>query len=146
MSVQERFDVSHRKSDVGCWNWIGSLVRGYGSLMDNYKRKYAHRVSYELHVGAIPEGKYVCHRCDNPLCVNPAHLFLGTAKDNISDMIRKGRRRPDYFGENSRKAKITNVQASQIRSDPRTYRAIGADFGLSSSAVSNIKNGITWAR
>lgn len=71
-----------------CWVWTGpKYPRGYGCC----GRGYAHRVAYERAVGTIPEGQFVCHRCDNRLCCNPAHLFLGTARDNTQDMIAKGR-------------------------------------------------------
>lgn len=83
----------------GCWNWLGGLFKetGYGKFNagkgENGKTitAYAHRVSYELHTGPIPEGMQVLHRCDNPRCVRPDHLFLGTQLDNMRDMIAKGR-------------------------------------------------------
>lgn len=83
------------KSD-GCWLWTASTNHwGYGQLScpgRSYLR--AHRLSYEMHVGPIPDGLFVCHRCDVPACVRPDHLFLGTPKDNVDDMVAKGRHRP----------------------------------------------------
>lgn len=76
-----------------CWLWSGGTnERGYGKISDDNRRPaYAHRISWEMTNGPIPEGLYVCHHCDNPRCVNPSHLFLGTQKDNLRDMSTKGR-------------------------------------------------------
>jgi hypothetical protein len=70
-----------------CWIWNAANKDGYG----RFGRKYAHRISFEWHIGKIPEGLFVCHHCDNPSCVNPEHLFVGSNLDNVLDMISKGR-------------------------------------------------------
>jgi len=99
----DRFRRKYRVvADTGCWEWTGcrdgaprngSDPRGsYGRFaLDGYHMMPAHRASYELFRGPIPDGMFVCHHCDNPPCVNPAHLFLGTAQDNADDTVRKGR-------------------------------------------------------
>src|SRR3990167_6332282 len=77
-----------------CWLWLGAkLKKGYGVFRETCPRRsvLAHRVAYELANGPIPGGKFVCHHCDNPSCVRPSHLFLGTQKDNMADCSRKGR-------------------------------------------------------
>lgn len=77
-----------------CWIWEGrTVVGGYGIMKANGKRILAHRLSYEIHVGPIQRGRKICHTCDTPLCCNPYHLFEGTQRDNIMDMLRKGRGR-----------------------------------------------------
>lgn len=98
-----------------CWNWTKSCFSdGYGQISLERKNWKAHRLSWTLFNGPIPEGKYVCHKCDNKKCINPRHMFLGTHKDNMDDMRSKGR---DNFakGERTGSAKLTEKQVLEIR-------------------------------
>src|SRR5271166_838027 len=95
-SIEVRFWSSIGERGEGCWNWIGSeCSNGYGSLSITLNGKHtnvlAHRLSYQLTIGAIPDGLLVCHKCDNRKCVRPDHLFLGSHKDNTQDMMTKKR-------------------------------------------------------
>lgn len=104
----------------GCWEWVGSKRNGYGRIIvgsrtDGTRRSMsAHRVSYELKYGEIPEGMEVCHKCDNPCCVNPDHLFLGTRQDNIDDRERKGRN-VTFTGEEQPRSKLTKKAVKDAR-------------------------------
>jgi len=120
-----------------CWEWTGSKDdKGYGFFADTR----AHRFSYQLHFGEIPEGLCVCHECDNPSCCNPDHLFLGTHRDNMRDMVRKGR------GKNRNHVKLTLEQVVEIRSMAKkfTRAKIAARFGVCKSNINWIIKGVTW--
>lgn len=127
----------------GCWVWpLWKDKEGYGRAKDaDGKTVIAPREAYRLGVGPIPSGLFVLHRCDNPPCVRPSHLFVGTQKDNAQDAIKKGR-----FVRGSRNggSKITEAQAVAIRVDRRTQMEIAAAYGISQSNVSLIKLGKHW--
>ena len=110
-----------KKDENGCWLWTGGTRGpGYGRIKISGRSMQAHRVSYEHHVGKIPEGMLVCHACDIPGCINPSHLFLGTQKDNLADMIKKGR--SNYArGEGHGSSKLTDRQALEIYNDQRSH-------------------------
>lgn len=111
-TILERFESQIYYSIDGCWYWTGSPNgSGYGSLEINYKSERAHRLSFKLFKGHIPEGLHVCHTCDNRICVNPDHLWLGTRQDNMDDMRRKGRFKPAPIKE--RKIILLNVKTNE---------------------------------
>lgn len=138
-----------------CWVWTGARNRkGYGvfSLWPNGNRT-AHRYSWELANGPIPNGMFVCHKCDTPHCVNPDHLFLGTPRDNTHDMIAKGRHsRGEEHGESVRNAKkgnrkLTEYTVLKIKEKIQggyTQRSIARIYGISQATVGQISRGVTW--
>ena len=89
--TRERFYNRFFENDNGCWIWIGAKQHSYGKMRFMMKDVRAHRASWMIHFGEIPEGMSVLHRCDTPLCVNPNHLFLGTQQENMADKVAKGR-------------------------------------------------------
>ena len=104
-----------------------------------------HRYMYEKYKGKIPEGLFVCHKCDNKSCINPAHLFVDTPKGNTMDMIKKKRNRPPCLaGEKSGKSKLTNDQIISIRNDNRLQKEIAKDYDIKQCHVSRIKRNISW--
>ena len=129
-----------------CWPWIGSIdTRGYGSIgADGGKPlRRAHRVAYELTIAPIPPGLVVCHTCDNRACVNPRHLFVATQRDNVLDMIRKGRRYSSA-GDRNPRVKLRLDQILAIRRDPRSTREILAEYGIAKSTLRSIKRREIW--
>lgn len=169
-TLQDRFWSKVEKSD-GCWVWTGSTERGgYGHMCLTNSRKMgkAHRISWELHFGKIPDGMMVCHHCDNPPCVRPDHLFLGSNSDNVADMIAKkrdwrsvrpeaqpsgdrhGRRlHPETCprGESSGQHILTEQQVIKIRkmrSAGMTLVKIASMFGVSFSAIHLIATRKSW--
>lgn len=113
-SIEERFESQHLPvTESGCWLWSGATsMAGYGQLHKDGKTYYAHRLSYEMHKGEIPDGKFVCHRCDVPSCVNPSHLFAGSHEDNMADMTSKGR---GTLGEINGQSKLSEADVINIR-------------------------------
>ena len=116
-------------TETGCWNWTGCVASttGYGTAWSEYKPYNMHRVSYEVFVEKIPQGMCVCHHCDNRLCVNPDHLFLGTKGDNNSDRAKKGR---SCKGSNKPNSKLTEEQVKEIRLSSLSSRKCAKKYGV----------------
>lgn len=129
-----------------CWPFSGcTTTSGYGDIKSHQKRHLAHRVSFEIHKGAIPSGLFVCHSCDNPRCCNPAHLWLGRARENVRDMVAKGRHKPPCLkGSENGNSKLTAEIVTAMRLDPRPGTHIAAAYGLSAATVNAIRSGRTW--
>lgn len=131
----------------GCWIWVGATHSGgYGTLsMGAGAPAYAHRLSFALFKGPIPAGLWVLHRCDNPPCVNPDHLFLGTIRDNNADRHSKGR---SPKGTRHGRARLTEDAVRELRKRAAAgemQRTLAAEFGLSESHLSGILSGRFWA-
>lgn len=127
-----------------CHHWVGATnPKGYGNFLVDRKIEKAHRVAYMLYVGVIPDGMVICHKCDNPSCVNPDHLFLGTYQDNHDDMYRKGRDK-HAVGENQGASKLSESDVIEIRSLSLTQRVIAKMYGISHSQVHRIKTLKDW--
>jgi len=138
-----------KRSPEDCWEWIGSRgSRGYGQFMLQKKHLLAHRISYELLVGQIPKGLMVCHTCDNRACCNPAHLFLGTQRDNVMDCFRKGRRTQTRRGEANNFTKLTEAQVVEIRKRYATGQEsiykLSKVFPVGPTAIHYIVRGTNW--
>lgn len=132
-----------------CWNWRGPFFagRGYGQFKHRGSIVRAHRFSYELANGPLGEGLHVCHHCDNPKCVNPAHLFAGTAKENVADRVAKNRS-ADQSGEKNNHARLAANDVREIRrltGMGRTYKEVATAFGVARTTVSLIASRKTWA-
>lgn len=153
------WDMVIPEPNTGCWLWMGQQLRhGYGLLGYGRGRTQAHRLAWVLAHGPIPtgdgyHGTCVLHRCDNPPCVNPDHLFLGSNRDNDKDRVRKGRQARGAVvepknrarGERSGMAKLTETEVLAMRSATvRDYRALGVRFGINPRTVRDVLTGRTW--
>lgn len=138
MDTKKRSELFWKRvvTGPGCWTHSGSKgSHGYPQATRlNGQTGLAHRVSWEINVGDIPAGMFVCHKCNNRECVRPSHLYVGTHKENMDDMARVGHVR----------RKLTNEQARLVRSDTRAHRAIAAEYGVSQKTIQNIKEGVTY--
>jgi hypothetical protein len=148
-SLPENLKRRIKKTD-SCWIWVGctsATRKGYGTLhTSNGKLLKAHRLVYEIAFGVIlTQNQLVCHRCDNPPCVNPSHLFLGTHVDNRKDCVAKGRQAK---GENNGRAILTEAQVSEIRRLYGPYKMsvhkLGRMFGVSGQTIHRALRGESW--
>ena len=144
-SLETRFWARVDKTD-GCWLWKGSTCRGYGRISVENRIMRAHRASWELAFGKIPDGLYVLHHCDNNTCVRPDHLFLGTQKDNIQDCVQKGRLNT-AIGEKRGSTRLTVEQVLLIRQKLKLgirARELANEYGVNRSTIYHIKQGRNW--
>ena len=144
-SFQERFEEKVELIPFStCHWWIASVSRRYGQIRRNGKAVPAHRAAYELYIGPIRQGMYVLHTCDHRLCVNPDHLFLGTAQDNMDDMILKGRDKKAH-GSKHYSTKLTDKDILKIRSlSGVSQKEIGRMFEVTQASISLIINNKNW--
>lgn len=138
--------------NTGCHEWQGTKCHGYGRLTigsrtDGTRRTgSAHRISYFIHHGKLPEGHEVCHRCDNPSCINPEHLFSGTRQDNVDDREAKGRNRPNK-GSKVGTSKLKEVDIPVIinmKMNGNSSRDIAKKYNVDHSTILNIVNRSSW--
>jgi len=145
-TLAERFEakVDKRTTPEACWPWTAhKSPAGYGQIRVNGETLIASRVAWELTVGPIPAGLDVLHHCDNPPCVNPKHLFLGTDIENQQDSVEKGRHNANC-GEGRPGAKLTVAAVKEIRkSDLSTYK-LASKFGVSRRAIRAVLDGRNW--
>lgn len=136
-TIEERFWAKVEKlGDDDCWNWTGSSrPAGYGVISKNGKQTSATHVSLEIHGTVIPSGLWVLHKCDNPRCVNPKHLYVGTPKQNSKDAVLRNR-----F-----KRKLTPEQALEIKKSSKEAVVLANEYGVSDGLIYAIRNGRKWA-
>ncbi len=142
MKITERFwSKVDKRGPSECWPWTASrLAAGYGRFRVGQRHGLAHRAAWEIHYGKIDGGLWVLHRCDNPACVNPAHLFLGTHSDNQIDAARKGRKGSQRLTMDDVREMRRRYEAGGI-----SHRALAAEYGVSHVRSVLIVNRKKWA-
>lgn len=136
--------VDKSGGDDACWIWTGPKIKdNYGRFHLREQKFQAHRVSYAIAHGGLESDVLICHHCDNPPCVNPKHLFIGTHRDNNLDKLEKGRAGVPY-GEQHWASKLTPDAVRMIRASQKTQRRLAAEFGVSQDQISAIKRREAW--
>jgi hypothetical protein len=145
LTNEQRFWIYVQKGPR-CWEWTGfKNEKGYGIINLRGERMMAHRMSYELEVGPIPNELYVLHHCDNPSCVKPKHLFIGTKADNNADMDAKGRaRRSAPSGERNASAKLTGDDVRAIRASKESLGILSERYGIAKANIWAARTRKTW--
>lgn len=136
-------------TDGGCMEWQGCRQpppgHAYGRFLHEGRSRYAHRIAWQLMYGPIPNGMDVLHRCDNPPCVNPEHLWLGTHADNMRDAANKGRVPGRSMpGESHPNAKLTWAAVDDVRASNLSSKALAAKYGVTVGCIQEVRNGTTW--
>lgn len=140
--IDRLLEKAIRNPDSGCWEWTAHrFENGYGAIIIEKKVRKAHRVSYELHCGPIPDGARILHKCDNPSCINPDHLRIGTQTENVEDMIAKGRK---ALGERTGVSKLTEQDVIAIRRSTEPSRKIATTYGVGKTTINSIRAGKYW--
>ncbi len=147
MNISERLDFrSVPEPNSGCFLWTAATdPNGYGRIRVRGKTELAHRISYEQTHGYIPNGLNVLHKCDNPSCINPKHLFVGTHADNVKDKMSKCRQPK---GENHYRSVLDRNKVIEIRhmweTSGKTQREIGSIYGVTQMTISSLLHGQSW--
>jgi HNH endonuclease len=141
--VKKRFEEKCiPEPNSGCWLWTGAVnIKGYGQIKINKKTQSAYRISYELYKGTIPPNMHIRHKCDNPLCVNPDHLILGTHNDNMQDMISRNRSAKGMKNYNN---KLKENEVLHIYNSRLTNRELANYYTVDIESIRLIKKGIRW--
>lgn len=144
----ERVD---RRGPDDCWPWTGAVNRsGYGAVQWRGKQRNASKAAYESISGEVPDGLMVCHTCDNPRCCNPGHLYVGTAKDNVTDKMERGRHRGGFAQGAAHPrtvAKLDEAMVKEVRARSaagESYSAIGRSLGLTATTIRGACIRLTW--